>query len=227
MVQKNLSKSLLVFGALVLASSAYADNSSGYYLGAQAGYGKADYGSDFKKFTHDPNYFSSASSSEGNLAGRVFGGYQFNPYFAMETGFTLFSNNEYKGSGVDPWGNAYSTGFKLETWTWDVVGKAILPFSTFTKAPNPLSVFAEAGTALVNAHADVNDTTGTFSSGTSRQWKPLLGAGASYRFNPNLSVDVNYQHIFGEKTSFYNDPEVKLQVPSADFVGIGLAYHFA
>jgi len=224
MFQKKLGKSLLIVGALVLTSSAYADNTSGYYLGAQAGYGKADYGSDFKKFTQ--YVYPSSSASEGGFAGRLFGGYQFNPYFALESGFTVFSRNDYKGSGNDQYGNYYTTDFNLKTWTWDVMGKAILPFSTFTNASNPLSVFVEAGGALVNANADIQDSLGIFNSGTTRQWKPVAGVGASYRFNPNLSADINYQHVFGEKTSFEDSP-IKLQAPSTDFVGVGLTYHFA
>lgn len=133
----------------------------GAYVGGQVGYGHfgefRDYGKD---------------NTSGGVAGRVFGGYQFNSYLAAELGWTKFSNLS-------------EQGISLKTNAVDIVGKAILPVA------DGFNLYAKAGAAYVMSDVDVKG----FGSGTEKKWFPTAGVGASYDITPNVAADVSYTRI--------------------------------
>jgi opacity protein-like surface antigen len=219
-----ISKKILVaVGALStvgFSSMAYADDSMGYYnyagfyVGAQAGYGNPDYGNDLKKiFQTAPNY----STKEGGLAGRAYLGYQFNDYFGLEAGYTLFSNNTYEGS--DQFGNRIK--LTVKTQQADILGKLGMPFGD-----SGFRGDLKAGAAYVRTSVDATasgidsnlNTISQSGSGSQNRWDPAAGAAISYNFTQNFAMDVSYLHAFGSGDT---------DSPNTDLVTIGVSYLFA
>jgi OOP family OmpA-OmpF porin len=224
-----ISKKILVLvGALSgvsFSSMAFADdmgyyNYAGFYVGAQAGYGNADYGSDIKKaFQQAPNY----STKEAGIAGCAYIGYQFNDYFGLEAGYTLFSNNTYEGS-IPP---LLSTSIKLKTQQVDLLGKIGIPFGD-----SGFRGDLKAGAAYVRSTLDVPTSSNLFGVSTStsqsqNNWDPAAGLSIAYNFNQNFAIDLSYLHAFGSG-DIKKDSSGNLDIsPNTDLITIGVSYLFA
>lgn len=191
---------------------------SGAYVGGQLGYGNVHQG-DFSNSTFPTaTAITSNSSSNGGLAGRVYGGYQFNPNFAAELGYTRFHNataNQDANNAASTF-NASST---IKTDAFDLVGKGILPLQ------NGFSVYGKLGVAYLRASGSQDNTTKTGATTTTTSQSldanklyPTFGAGVSYDITSNLSADVSWNHI--QKVGSNNN------LANTDFVGAGLAYNF-
>lgn len=206
---KTLTVVALAAGTLGLCSAAYADSSTGFYVGGQAGYGNPDY--DVSN-SNVPNV--SFSKDEGGLAGRAYVGYQFNQYFGVETGYTLFSDNTYKFSG--PGGSA---NLKFETQQWDILAKAGMPFGC-----SGFRGDIKAGAAYVMSKLNATDFSG---SDSDNSWNPAAGASLTYNFNKNFAVDVSYLHTFGSSSSIRNHFKNDNFSPNTNLTTLGVSYLFA
>lgn len=202
---KTLSVIALAAGTLGLCSAAYADSSTGFYVGGQAGYGNANY-----------DVSGASSTDEGGLAGRAYVGYQFNQFFGLETGFTQFSDNTYKFN-FPP---VFNGEIKAKTQQWDILAKAGMPFGC-----SGFRGDIKAGAAYVMSDVDVSgDLHGSDSDNT---WNPAAGASLSYNFNRNFAIDVSYLHTFGSSSTIrrqFNNENVS---PDTDLVTLGVSYLFA
>lgn len=217
-----LSITILAISALGLCSTAYAKScNSGIYIGGQFGYGQTNYG-----------LSGTRNSTQDGEAGRAYVGYQFNPYFGLETGYSVFSDTTFKTRGtlVDTAGNVDTiTGnVKAQTQQWDILAKAGLPFGC-----TGLRGDIKAGAAYVMSKVNwnVSNSSPAFSkfnasgSESENSWSPALGASLAYNFTKNFAADISYLHTFGSdsKIGFKND----IDSPDTDLATIGLSYLFA
>jgi OmpA-OmpF porin, OOP family len=155
-----LPLALLVSGA-ANAATYTADNP--WYAGARLG------GTHYSDFEN--NQFKPIDQDDDDVAGGVFVGYNFLPWFAVETGYTYLGEADF--------GNNSS----VEQQGIDLVGK-------FTwKATDSLAVFAKAGGFYYFA-----DGKGGFSAFDDRGLVGTTGAGVEYFFNKNVSARLEYQY---------------------------------
>jgi OmpA-OmpF porin, OOP family len=190
---------------IVVATSANASD-DGVYVGGQLGYGKVH--------TFDTNITRAAggfkeSQKDDGIAGRLFAGFQINPNFAVEAGYTKFSDatDKVSGSGVD-------AKMTLEAQAIDVSAKGIIPLQ------NGFSIYGKLGGAYLYEKADVKITAfGETDKAheSENQFYPTFGLGVNYDINKNVSTDLSWTRIqkVGNK-----------DLESTDFFGLGLAYHF-
>ncbi len=216
-----VSMALATLAAIGMSTQAAA-GAPGFYVGAQAGWGDVHQsGISANDLSNDlglPINTFSGSSKDTGIAGRGFVGYQFNPYFAVESGYTLFSNMTTRANGsFGPF--SISESGKVSTQAIDLLGKGILPLS------NGFSLYGKAGAAYLISKATANVTTSGFglsSSGSASQTNsklyPAFGAGVSYDITPNVVTDISYNRI--QKVGSSD------AVGSTDFIGLGLAYNF-
>jgi opacity protein-like surface antigen len=229
----------IMLGVVVLGiSSAVAVNSyaalPGFYLGGQLGWGKVhqanisrgDMNSILSSGLGTNNYtvnsFSSSGSDDG-IAGRLYGGYQFNTNWAAELGWSKFKNmttNAYSKATDNRTGSPViaSASGTVKTDAFDLVAKGIYPIQ------NNINVYGKFGLAYLteraNGSASVYERDVLSASGSGHQNEhkvyPTFGAGVSYDIAPNVAADVSWnriQKVGGSKT-----------LGSTDLVGVGLTY---
>jgi OmpA-OmpF porin, OOP family len=205
----------------------------GFYAGLQGGRGDTSY----KKtdLTIPTNAFNNSigaptvaneNISEVGMAGRVFAGYQFNPYFATELGYTQFNKTSFTAQGnyVMPASsqNTLNTVYQgtVTEKAADLVGKATMPI------PGGLGAYVKAGIALVCADQVINTSTAinntpainyVTSDQTYQALRPVYGAGIDYTIpNTPVDIDVSWTRIHGNAA-----------IPHADLAAVGINYKFA
>jgi hypothetical protein len=182
---------------LALPNLALAD-CSGFYLGLQAGYTRADYDLDTfldKEFTHD------------EFAGRGYIGFKFNQYLGLETGYVMLASSDLPKDFGD-----------VKTTIWDFLLKVGVPIGD-----SGVRVDVKGGYAHVGAQFDANDIAESAGLHDVSEWKfrPVGGATLTYNFNKNLAIDGSYMHVFG-------DPEGSaLGTPNTDLALLGISFLFA
>lgn len=200
MSTKKLLMTSILAGAVALSISATASAAAnGAYVGGQIGLANTNY--------------NHTTMDNSGLAGRIFGGYQFNQYFATELGYTQFSHADYKT--VHFLGNTLK-GHIAENAV-DLVGKGILPlqdgFSLYGKAGAAYltgeQVLTARGPDVLNGYAK-HDV-------TEHRILPTFGVGVSYDITPNVPVDISWTRI--QKVG-------NTDLQSTDFFGVGVSYHF-
>lgn len=197
------SKTLQLFLAITLSLTygitfAYTtkQNPSGAYIGFQTGYGNINYSKEEKVY---PFYVYSESVDSSGLAGRLYAGYDFNKYFALEAGITLLPKVTFHFPADD---------FGFNQNALDLLGKVTLPLQY------NIDLYAKAGVAdVIRANYTLD---GTEYSDRYTDIVPAAGMGASYGFNENVFADLSYMHYFGKEDYF----------KPADFLGIGIVYKF-
>lgn len=134
---------------------------------------------------------------------RLFWGYQFAKYIALEGGYAYYTPATYNiQDGNSP---------ELRLQALDIVGKGILPlywgFDAFFKAGAAIVYYNEGGLLAPNpqsSHDGMNGLT----------VRPEFGIGASYAFTPNFHVDLSANRITAGSV-----------VPTTSYVAVGLSYH--
>ncbi len=195
---------LAVVGSSLL-TSAYATG-PGFFLGLQAG--QTNVHAVPGTFTTSSGQSVSVSPSNNGFGARLFMGYNFTSYAAMEGGATRYSPANYNYSG----GSCRNT----PKYGFDLVAKGLVPVSV-------VSVFGKAGidvlrTAGFKDMFAKNSTSGTSCTGGqaySTAARPIIGAGVSYDLTPNWVVDLSWTRVLKGGNS-----------QNADFKSIGFAYHF-
>jgi len=201
MFKKILTTSVL--GISALATMAANAAAPGIYVTGQVGYAN----NNMEIGIND--YIKNNNLSDSSFAGRVALGYQFNPNFALETGY--FRTAQKKSHfDVQDLGHGNAT---LDQNAVDLVAKAILPIS------NSFNVYGKLGVAYLRTNFCVTpDNEMVFpEKNVSRKFAPELAVGVSYDISPNVSVDTSWMHI---QTLGKNRPG------NVDFFSVGLGYNF-
>lgn len=231
----------LLAGALGLATSASA-SAPGFYLGGQGGVGYVRYNAPNNTSVNNINAIlqpisvtttTTTTRNTGGLAGRLFVGYQIDPNWGVELGYTQFASQNNKqditNNGVLGGINQnYGAKSNVKTNAIDFVAKGTLPIE------NGFSVYGKAGLAYVTAKSSnsVYSSPSTFTglgtpattlvatpNQTEHKVLPTASVGVQYDITPQLAADVSYTRI--QKVGNTN------LIQSTNFLGLGLAYHFS
>lgn len=209
---------LVILCTTVVCSTAFAytghtqcgDTGAGFYVGGQLGYGGADYGSGIKNAF---NVYPIHSNDEDDLAGRVYVGYQLTKIFGIETGYTIFSDNTYKGQSANGLTTSKS---RLETQSIDLLATVGTPLTY-----EGFGATLKGGAAYVMSdysHSGNGSDAGFRPADSSNdRFAPAAGASIFYKLPYNTAVDISYLHIFAP---------ANLAAPETDLVTLGLSYRF-
>jgi len=198
--------------AVVCSTSVMAQGAPGFYVGGSVGPTRAHFNNDAYNNLARNNGFAINSSSVDNkdTGGKVFGGYQFNPNFAVEGGYFDLGRFDYSGvtSGGTYRGNTRSQGLNL-----DLVGT--LPLS------DRFSLLGRVGAAYAKTR-DSSSSTGFAPPVTANrslnETYAKYGVGLQYAITDALSLR-------GELERYHriNDP---IRRGNVDMATIGLVYRF-
>ncbi len=187
-----------VLGISALSMVAANATTPGVYVNGELGY------------AHTKNKFvkpfpSKDTKYQGGLIGRLSAGYQFSPYWAIETGYLQLAKQK-----SSPLVNTLAANDPtLKQHAFDVAGKGILPIS------DKFNIYAKAGMAYLinNLYGDKT----IIAPIAKHSWAPEAGVGMSYNITHNVFVDTSYTHI---------QPIGKNRPSNIDFATVGIGYSF-
>jgi OOP family OmpA-OmpF porin len=203
----------LIALAVVASPLAVADDSTGWYAGANAGQSRATIDDPRIRSNLLGGGFSSSSITDDDrgTAYKIYGGYQLNRNFALEGGYFNLGKFGYTANTV-PAGTLNGT-IKLQGLNLDLVG--ILPIT------DKFSAFGRVG---VN-HAQARDSfTGTGAvrvtnpNPSRRDTNLKFGAGLQYAFTDSLAVRAEVER--------YRINDAVGNKGDIDHVSLGLVYRF-
>lgn len=202
-----------------VVSPTFADDKSGFYLGLGAGTANfSDAYQDVKK------RFNDASRDDDSRTYNFFGGYRFNKYFALETGFMDFGSLEGKGATTKVEENRRGSVVDREYVVSKKKAKSDLnglnikaigfyPINDSFELRGSVGIVrwkikekyyftdSEYGTSTSTfaGHTDTdkryNDTTVKTASKSKRGNSLTFGLGAQYNLTENISLGLNWDRI--------------------------------
>jgi len=195
----------------------------GAYIGAGLGGSQVEAsngsGSVLDQISSFPGIATSLSKQNYGVAGKLFAGYNFNPYFGLETNYQMYTRSlgtiTLSANGL----NFAKNTVQHNLSALDLVGKAYLPLEQF-------DLYALAGVAETFNTAKqkasifglpINSTSKSFSS-----LRPIIGIGANYNVNTNITTGLEFSHIQGKGNINTN----MKAVPNANLLTLTGAYNF-
>ena len=153
------------------AVSTPVDNSAGFYVNGNLGFGR------YGLTSSDVNAFNAAGFNvdRNSIAWSANVGYQFNPYIAVEAGYMQLPYARFTVPGAT--GHA-----DIDTSAFTVDAKGIYPIN------EQFDVFAKAGLAVETQ--SLSGSVGPVVTSNSHQVLPLFGLGVDYNINQNWAVGV-------------------------------------
>jgi hypothetical protein len=141
--------------------------------------------------------FANGNVNSSGMSGRFFAGYQFTPYFALETGYTQFNKTDFSGAGYisdfDDDGllrQAISQVYEgeLTEHALDLMAKFTLPLQY------GFGIFVKGGFAYIAADRHINLREDDYSgySQTHTYIQNVLYTASYQAVRPTYSVGVNY-----------------------------------
>lgn len=188
---KAIAVSLLLAGACVVAAPAVAQ----VYLGF--GVGKSDYDSG----NVIPDLITSGSVDGKDTGFKVFGGYQFNPHFAVELAYVDLGKAAYNGNFF----GAPVAGGSVETSGLNVSAVGILPLNPSFELFGKIGLFAWESKAR-------DTTAGAPFSGKADDADVSFGLGMAYNITRNVSIRAEWERFKA--------------VDDIDLLSLGLAFKF-
>lgn len=195
-------RTVCVAGLIAASSTTLADPEvDSFYLGLLLGFGKANYGvSDFQGL--HPSMQMATVNGGGSFAAAFLAGYQFLENWAVEAGFVQFPSTNF--TNIMTSSGALFPGYAKENAIFLDL-KGIWPLD------NGINIFAKGGFGEAHSYT----TKGMSIYGQETKFVFLLGAGASYVFTPNWTVDLSFTNFF--RTG---------RIPNASIAAIGIYYYF-
>jgi len=185
-----IAAALVVTGGL-LAGQAVAAGQGGY-VGFAIGQTKASIAADdINSSLAALGFGSTTTVDESDIGFKFYGGYQFNKNFAVEAGYTDFG--KFASHSVITSGGSGTGDGEWRAYSIDFSALGMLPVG------NQFSLFGRAGLSFWNL--DFSFTAigpggiGIASESTSGV-SPLLGAGAIFRFTPQLALRAEFERHF-------------------------------
>lgn len=176
--------------SVLVVTPALADNTGRFYVAGDLG--SASYS----------NAYGVAGTFPNPGVFRIAGGYHFSPMLAVEVGYSMF------GDSVIDYGAAGKDTLKVRSFTFAAVGS--LPLNT------QFDITGKLG--LAHNSLDASTTVPGFVGLTQSQSDLLIGLGAQYHVNSQLSLRLQYEN-FGK---FDNTS----QPMKATAISLGVAYNF-
>jgi OOP family OmpA-OmpF porin len=203
-----LAAALLALCGLIATSQAMAQK--GLYIGGSAGSSKID--DDIAL-----GGLITSGTVDGSSTGfKIFGGFQFNDYFALDLALVDLGKAKYSGTYF----NAPVTGGTVDIWGLNFSAVGILPVS------ESFSVFGKVG--LFAWEADAKDTTGGFPFSTNESGADFsFGLGMSYNFTKNWGVRLEWERFMvgGGEDAYTGQPN-STGSANVDLLSLGVAYRF-
>ena len=117
---------------------------------------------------------------------KVFAGYQFNQYLAVEGGYAVIGDFDF--TSVTPAGTVRITSMEPTAWNLDAVGTLPLPYN--------LSLYARAGIVRSETEVSVTGTGAAVvprSSFKDKDWGYHAGVGVAFDFHRNVGVRIEWE----------------------------------
>ncbi|MBY0409429.1 MAG: outer membrane beta-barrel protein, partial [Burkholderiaceae bacterium] len=198
--------------AVVCSTSVMAQSTPGFYVGGSVGATRADFGNNAinNQFVGQGFRVNSSSTDNTSTGGKVFGGYQFSPNFALEGGY--FDLGRFNYSGITSGGN-YSGDTRPRGLNLDLVGT--LPLT------DRFSVLGRVGAAYARTQDNFSST----------GFSPAV-AGNRSRNDTSVKYGVGLQYAITEALSLRAELErYRISDPirnrsNVDMASIGLVYRF-
>jgi OOP family OmpA-OmpF porin len=205
-------------GLLSLTASAQTrtDPQEGYYMGASVGALKANKmskGAIIQALQGQGLAVSTTHADDSATGWKLWAGYRFNPYWAIEGGYTSLGSYEFDGQVIaDP--GAVKATFKADDWNLLAVG--IWPIN------DRYEVFGKAGMGYWRTKLEA---TGSFSAQNVRTVKtngtsPVFGVGGVMHLTPYWSARLEWErfHEIGEASGSGRS--------DIDLTSLGLQYNY-
>lgn len=199
--------------ALAPCGSALAqDAAKGFYAGASLGQSK------FKGACDSEAGVTLSNCKDSDTAWKLFGGYQFNPYLAVELGYNDFGRIS-SDATVVVGGSTFTGNARIEATAFEATGIGSLPLG------HQFSLYGKLGVyyAETKSSANVQQTTPPFASGSSsasdNNTNLTFGFGARYDITRNIAVRAEWQRF----SKVGSDSTGKGDI---DVLGIGALYRF-
>lgn len=216
-------KKLLVGAVVISVLSAFTATASaqeaGAYVGASVGQSKVDIDTAglSSGFAAAGLSATGISVDENDTGWKLFGGYKFNKYFALEGGYVDLGQfsaattiTAVRGAAITP--TAVNATFKAEEGYF-LTAVGILPLS------NNFSIFGKLGAYSMKTKLDVA-VAGTSLSNSERNEDMLYGVGLGYDFTRNVSLRAEWERF--EKVGDEN----KTGQGDVDLISVGLVFKF-
>jgi OmpA-OmpF porin, OOP family len=184
-------------GLLLVAAVVFAQLRPGFYLGGEAGETNSHYNA------YQVGLHSSDTRTQG-FTGRVFGGYQFNPFIAVETGFLLVRPTRFLHM------NGTSSRGKVNERSVDLLARATLPIRKV------FAIYVRYGVSLLDAKGDSHlrgMSTNYYQNKSQRHFRPLYGFGAIYHISRRFDFQGGWFRIHRHRA-----------IPPVDFFSIGVNF---
>ncbi|MEO6017250.1 MAG: outer membrane beta-barrel protein [Polaromonas sp.] len=211
--KRQLSLLALAGFAAACSTSVIAQDAPGWYVGGSLGATRADFNNDAINSSLVGKGFPITSTTTDNKdsGGKIFGGYQFTPNFALEGGY--FDLGRYSYSTTTPTGT-FSGNTKVNGLNLDLVGTAPLSdkFSVIGRigAAYERSRGSFASTGLVPVNTSSTSTNST---------NLKIGLGIQYAISEALSLRAEIERYFRVRDPIRNRANI-------DMASIGLVYRF-
>lgn len=209
------------FLAIFSLCSTLAVADSGFYVGVGAGYGT------ISNTTANGYQFldNSTTTNGGNIAGMIYGGYDFSRYVGIQMDYIYIANIAYSTGTA----NNVQGSFNASQQVLDLGIIGHFPFGIFTNSLSGLSIFGKLavgyattsfnGGYVENGQALANDQElPTFAQGL----VPVIGGGVEYGIN-SVGVRLEYNYI---GTTTANNSGINLMNSSNNLVMLSVMYHF-
>ena len=238
---------LLGTGGLLATGSSNA--AQGFYMGASAGYSALNTpsGSVFDIGSSTESTLvteTSSTSAAGGFVGSIFTGYNINPTFAVELGYTSYAKSSYS-SDQSQYSNVGTDDNNQTQWAYTDSNSSSIDYNTysidlFLKGTIPViaqvSAFAKIGASYVNQTVDYHNSAGTpvinvnnsnlatpdAGTNTYTALRPAGAIGLSYQATEHLSASIFAQGFLGDG-DLSTDKDA---IASAYIVGASVSYNF-
>ena len=210
--KRQLSLLALAGFATICSTSVIAQDAPGWYIGGNIGRTRANFNNDAinNQFIGSGFIVNSSSTDNRSTGGKLFGGYQLNPNFAIEGGY--FDLGRYNFSGITSGGN-YSGSTRARGLNLDLVGT--LPLS------DRFSVLGRVGAAYAQTRDNFASTgfvpANTFNRNRN-ETGVKFGVGIQYAITEALSLR-------GELERYRISDPIRNR-SNVDMASIGLVYRF-
>lgn len=200
----------------ITANAAAITNNPGPYLGGQVGWARIDEGNGYKQYMETQ---SSKQIDQGTFTGwRAYIGYNFTPFFSVESGYAYYPDNNYTSTS--------SNKINIKSYTIDLVGKIILPLQDIINPLANFSLYGKGGGAYINTKLDhiISSSSVKRSNAIIR---PTYGAGVVYNFNDNIAIDASWTGVYGKNkitTTDLNMITTANPTPTTNLFTLGLSY---
>lgn len=209
-MMRRLSSVIFLSASTLFTSLSYAvavptGGAPGFYVGGQFGYSELYYTNSMLNATNTTGSFTPSINNTG-AGGRAYVGYQINPYFGTEVGYTYYNNAKIKSLDAGGYSNVSGT---IQERATDLVLRATYPLIN-----SGFNIYAKAGIALLSrttsavlcsASGVCDVTAGLFT----------YGGGFTYNILPKVPLDFSWTRV-----------QQNNNISNADLAAIGIGYNF-